>query len=119
MEWILMWIAARLLLHAGQLPTASWVLQDFNKKEMEVMEVAIQQSCDIVRSVLKLGLDKALSQQMPKKEEKPKAAPQATAAPKQGLAAARSASAGAVNGTAGGSRAASPAVVTAPAVHAK
>ncbi|GAX82626.1 hypothetical protein CEUSTIGMA_g10052.t1 [Chlamydomonas eustigma] len=46
---------------AGELPVASYVLQDFNKKEREVIDVAVAQSADIVRSVLVLGLEKALS----------------------------------------------------------
>lgn len=46
--------------------TISWVLQDFTKQEMDSMQVAIHQSCDMVRSVLKQGLEKAMSMQAPK-----------------------------------------------------
>lgn len=38
-----------------------YVLQDFSKKEQEDVKVAIMQSVDIVRSILELGLEKALS----------------------------------------------------------
>lgn len=46
---------------AGELPIASYVLQDFTKKEKEVIDVAIVESADIVKSVLAVGLEKALS----------------------------------------------------------
>ena len=39
----------------------SWVLQDFSKKEAEEIGVAVQESIDFVRSILTLGMEKALS----------------------------------------------------------
>ena len=37
------------------------MLQDFSKKEREVIDVAVEESADIVKSVLAVGLEKALS----------------------------------------------------------
>ena len=37
------------------------MLQDFSKKEKEVIDVAVEECADIVRSVLAVGLEKALS----------------------------------------------------------
>ncbi len=38
-----------------------YVLQDFSKKEKELVDVAVRESVDIVKSVLALGLERALS----------------------------------------------------------
>lgn len=71
----------------GDLPIATWVLQDFTRKEMESMEVTIQETCDLVRKAMSEGLDKALSNvkgaeppaKQPK-QPKPAAAPAAAGA---------------------------------------
>ncbi|KAG1677034.1 hypothetical protein FOA52_001203 [Chlamydomonas sp. UWO 241] len=45
----------------GQLDVASYVLQDFSKKEAELVEVAVAESTDIVRRVLAGGVAAALN----------------------------------------------------------
>jgi len=45
----------------GEFPISAYVLQDFSKKEREVIDVAVEESADIVKSVLAVGLEKALS----------------------------------------------------------
>ncbi|KAK9813011.1 hypothetical protein WJX72_007421 [[Myrmecia] bisecta] len=45
----------------GTMPVASYVLQDFSAKEREEVGVAIQESLNIVRAVLTLGLEKSMS----------------------------------------------------------
>lgn len=47
----------------GPMPIASYVLQPFAKDERSVMEVAVRESCDVVRSVLSLGVERAASGQ--------------------------------------------------------
>lgn len=46
---------------AGQLPVASFVLQAFNKAEATDIDIAVQECCDIVHSIMAVGLEKALS----------------------------------------------------------
>lgn len=43
------------------MPVPAYVLQDFDKKELEEINVAIQEGMDTVRAVLELGLEKAVS----------------------------------------------------------
>lgn len=45
------------------MPIASYVLQPFGKQEAEEIGVAVGEAMAIVRSILTLGLDKALSGQ--------------------------------------------------------
>lgn len=46
---------------AGQLPVASFVLQPFSKAEAPDVEVAVKESVTIVKSVLQLGMELAVS----------------------------------------------------------
>ncbi|DBB18273.1 TPA: hypothetical protein ACH3X3_003234 [Trebouxia sp. C0006] len=46
---------------AGQLPVASFVLQAFNKAEATEIDIAVQECCDIIHSIMAVGLEKALS----------------------------------------------------------
>lgn len=46
---------------AGQLPVHEYVLQPFRKTEQPEMDKAVADSLAIVKSVLALGLDRALS----------------------------------------------------------
>lgn len=46
---------------AGQLPVASFVLQAFNKSEATEIDIAVQECCDIIHSIMAVGLEKALS----------------------------------------------------------
>ena len=46
-----------------ELPVASYVLQDFTKKEKELVDVAIQEGITLVRKVLNYGLEAAISGQ--------------------------------------------------------
>ncbi|KAL6753420.1 peptidyl-tRNA hydrolase [Haematococcus lacustris] len=65
----------------GQLPVAAWVLQDFTKQEKAEMEVAVQQACDAIRSIMDKGLEKTVSVVHPPAPKPPPAAKkQATAA---------------------------------------
>lgn len=43
------------------MPVATYVLQGFGKAEQTEIDVAVMESVGVVRSVLKLGLDRALS----------------------------------------------------------
>ncbi|KAL4421681.1 hypothetical protein ABPG77_001222 [Micractinium sp. CCAP 211/92] len=45
----------------GSMPVVSWVLQDFSKAEREELDVALQEVIDIMRAVLTVGMDKAVS----------------------------------------------------------
>lgn len=45
----------------GELPVASYVLQEFRSSEMEAINKAIEESLAIVETCLAMGLDKALS----------------------------------------------------------
>jgi peptidyl-tRNA hydrolase len=57
-------IPCSVILHeidSAHINTFRYVLQDFTKKEREVIDVAVAESADIVRSVMVLGLEKALS----------------------------------------------------------
>eukprot|EP00887_Chlorella_sp_A99_P001242 scaffold14.g1242.t1 len=45
----------------GSMPIASYVLQDFSRAEREEIDIAIQEGLDILRAVLSLGMDKAVS----------------------------------------------------------
>eukprot|EP00775_Hariotina_reticulata_P009741 gene9741-9899_t len=45
----------------GELPVASYVLQEFRSSEMEAVNKAIEESLAIVETCLAMGLDKALS----------------------------------------------------------
>ncbi len=44
-------------------PASCPCLQPFAKDERSVMEVAVRESCDVVRSVLSLGVERAASGQ--------------------------------------------------------
>lgn len=46
---------------AGQLPVASFVLQGFNKSDATEVDIAVQECCDIIQSIMAVGLEKALS----------------------------------------------------------
>lgn len=45
----------------GNVPVVAWVLQTFKKEEQEGVELSIREACDAVRSVLSVGLEKAVS----------------------------------------------------------
>jgi PTH1 family peptidyl-tRNA hydrolase len=45
------------------LPVASYVLQDFTKKEKELIDVSVQEGITMVRKVLRVGLELAISGQ--------------------------------------------------------
>ncbi|GAB4816082.1 hypothetical protein N2152v2_003128 [Parachlorella kessleri] len=59
----------------GQMPIPTYVLQDFSKVEREEIDVAIQEGVDLVKAVLTLGMEKAVSgvkHDQPQRPKQPK-----------------------------------------------
>lgn len=48
---------------SGSMPVSSFVLQEFTKSERPEMDVAVQEAITVIRSILRLGMEKATSGQ--------------------------------------------------------
>ncbi len=48
---------------SGSMPVSSFVLQGFSKSEQPEMDIAVQEAITVIRSILRLGMEKATSGQ--------------------------------------------------------